>query len=105
MSGARPGLYVVLSGYRSLGGPLGHHREWVRNSSCSSTRPHAHERFTLCAILELGTMLDQLNTPALLAFEVLGRRIQLIESAYELSADGKSPDFFRSDDINRRQYV
>ena len=44
-------------------------------------------------------MFDQLNTPALLAFEVLGRRIQLIESAYELSADGKSPDFFHIEDI------
>ena len=31
--------------------------------------------------------------------ELLGRRLQLIESAYEMSGDGKAPDFFHSQDM------
>ena len=88
-----------MAGYRRYGGPLGHHREWLRNGACGPNRPHAHEHYTLCAILELAVMFDQLNVPSLLCFELLSRRVQLLESAYELAKDGKNPDFFHSQDI------
>ena len=94
-----PSLLEALQGYRRVGGPLGHHREWVRSSNCSANKPHAHEHYILCAILELAICFDQFNGPSSLALELLGRRLQLIESAYEMSGDGKAPDFFHSQDM------
>ena len=94
-----PSLLDVLRKYRHVGGPLGHHREWLKAANVPATRPHAHEHYTLCAALELLCCFDQLNCPALLGVELLGRRLQLIESAYEVSKDGKTPDFFHAEDL------
>ena len=78
---------------------MGHHREWVRCSGIDARRPHVHEHFVLCCILEFLCCYDQVNVPALLGCEVAIRRIQLLESAYDLAVDKKNPDFFHAEDF------
>ena len=94
-----PSALEAFKGYRHTGGPLGHHREWVKCSSSVANRPHAHEHYTLCAAVELLCCYDQLHGPHLLGIELLMRRIMLIESAYEYSKDGKAPDFWHASDM------
>ena len=53
----------------------------------------------LCCIIEFLACHDQVNVPALLGCEVAMRRIQLLESAYDLAADKKNPDFFHAEDF------
>ena len=53
----------------------------------------------LMCILEFLGCYDQCNLPQLLGVEILCRRAQLIESAFELSKDGKTPDFFHAEDM------
>ena len=89
----------VLRLWQRVGGPLAHHRNWVRCSGIDPKRPHVHEHFTLCCVLEYLCCFDQVNVPGLLGAEVAARRVQLLESAYELSADKKQPDFFHADDF------
>ena len=92
-------LKELLMKYQRVGGPLGHHRDWVKNSGIEKTRPHVHEHFILCCILEYLLCYDQLQVCNLLGCEVLARRLQLLESAYEMSSDKKSPDFFHAEDF------
>ena len=94
-----PTVLETFRGYRHAGGPLGHHREWVRTSHAQGKRPHLHEHYTLCAAIELLTCFDQVHMPCLIGAELLMRRLQLIESAYEISRDGKSPDFFHAEEM------
>ena len=61
-------------------------------------KPQIHEHFLLMLVLELFGCVDQLNLGALLGVEVLMRRAQLIESAFEMSKGG-APDFFHADDM------
>ena len=93
-----PSLMELFRGFRRAGGPISHHRQWVRQSGVGS-RPHAHEHYTLAASLELLASIDQVNAPSLVGAELLGRRMQLIESAYEQSRDGKTPDFFHAEEM------
>ena len=37
--------------------------------------------------------------PSLIGVELLMRRLQLIESTYEISKEGKSPDFFHAEEM------
>ena len=76
-----------------------HHREWVKASGVEAKRPQIHEHFTLMIILEMLGSFDQVNLGQLLGIEILVRRAQLIESAFDLSRDGKTPDFFHSQDM------
>ena len=92
-------LHDLLRLYLRCGGPLAHHREWVRCSGVDAKKPHVHEHFTLCCILEYLCCFDQVNVPGLMGAEVAARRLQLIESAFELSTDKKQPDFFHADDF------
>ena len=85
--------------YLRVGGPLAHHRNWVRNNGIEKNRPHVHEHFTLSCILEYLCCFDQVNTCGLLGAEIAVRRLQLLESAYDLSSDKKSPDFFHAEDF------
>ena len=92
-----PSVLEVFRGYRQAGGPLSHHREWVKHHNLHG-KPHGHERFTLCAALELLACFDQLNVPSLLGCELLVRRVMLLESAHELANNGR-PEFFHSEEI------
>ena len=76
---------------------MAHHRLWAKASNINIR--HAHEHFTLATTLELMCCFDQLNAPSLLSAELLGRRMQLIESAYEHSRDGKTPDFYHAEEM------
>ena len=89
----------ALSSYRRAGGPLGHHREWTRASKVEANKPQIHEHFLLMLVLEMLGCVDQLNLGALLGVEILMRRAQLIESAFELAGKGGAPDFFHADDM------
>ena len=86
----------TFRGYRAAGGPLGHHREWLK---CVGNvgRPHAHEHYALSAVLEMLACFDQVNVGSLMGIELLMRRLQLLESAYE-TGKGK-PDFGHSADV------
>eukprot|EP00969_Alexandrium_andersonii_P095289 4209214-Alexandrium_andersonii.AAC.1 len=53
----------------------------------------------LMTILELLGRVDQVNLGGLCGVEILRRRAQLIESTFELSRDGKTPDFFHSEEM------
>ena len=50
-------------------------------------KPHAHEHYVIMLTLEYLGCFDQVNLPALLGAEILARRAQLIESAYEASSE------------------
>ena len=92
-----PSLMELFRGFRRAGGPVAHHRLWTRQGSINLR--HAHEHFTLSTVLELMCCFDQLNAPSLLSAELIGRRIQLIESAYEHSKDGRTPDFYHAEEM------
>eukprot|EP00969_Alexandrium_andersonii_P067980 2998732-Alexandrium_andersonii.AAC.1 len=73
--------------------------EWLRTSGIDGKQPHAHEHFILTTALRYLGSVDQVNLPELPGVEVLVRRAQLIESAFELSKDGKTPDFFHGEEM------
>ena len=82
-----------LKGMRKVGGPMAHHRNWLTHSGVSNKKPQVHEHFTIMATLEAMGSYDQVNIPALMSAEILVRRAQLIESAFDMAADKNSPDF------------
>ena len=77
---------------------MGHHREWVRSAGLDPRKPQIHEHFALMLVLEMLGCVDQLGLGNLLGVEILLRRAQLIESAFELAKNG-NPDFFHADDM------
>jgi len=79
-------------------GPIQHHRDWLFHSGVEKTRSQAHEHFILCLILELGLLFDFLQVQNLMSFEIIARRIQLIESAFEQSQTG-APDFSAAEEF------
>jgi hypothetical protein len=92
-----PSVLEAFRGFRHVGGPVGHHREWTRANGLAG-EPHCHEHYTLCAAIELLICFDQLNAPSLLSVELLMRRLMLSESASEVGAQGR-PDFFHAEEI------
>ena len=83
---------------RRAGSFTDHHRLWMTKSNIDQRKPHAHEHFILCLAIDMFAMFDQVNLPSLLGGEILLRRMQLLESAYEQGVHG-APDFFHSDDM------
>ena len=58
-----------------------------------------YEHHVLSMVLQYAIEIDRLNAKNSVALELVVRRLQLIESAYEVSKDGKSPDFFHAEEM------
>ncbi|CAK0790534.1 unnamed protein product, partial [Prorocentrum cordatum] len=72
------------------------HYNWAHQLNSSGDRS-VHEHFYIMKVLELAAGVDQLNIPALVSLEALGRRAMLIEQAH-LNSPG-SPDYTGADDF------
>ena len=78
-------------------GPVARHHTWVSNSGIPSGDRSIHEHFVASKILEVAATLDQLNIVSLTCFELLVRRVQLIEQAHVHSPS--NPDYTSSEDF------
>jgi len=72
-------------------GPVRHHQTWVTTVGVPRERAQIWEHYILSLILEWGLLFDGLRAENLLSFELLARRLALIEKAFDLNAD--NPDF------------
>ena len=66
---------------RGGGGPLQHHQRWKTNVRGDENDRSIHEHELICMAMELGGCYDQLDLGVCACFEVLGRRLQLIEES------------------------
>ena len=78
-------------------GPIAHHHNWLTSSHVPSGDRSAHEHFVISKVLEAAAEVDQLNLPTLKSFEMLGRRLQVIELAHAHS--GSNADYTAADDL------
>ena len=77
--------------------PIARHNTWLNNSHIPIGDRSVHEHFCLSKIIAAATETDQLNLPALKSFELIGRRLQLIESAHMYNPT--SPDYSAGEDF------
>ncbi|CAE7249467.1 unnamed protein product, partial [Symbiodinium sp. CCMP2456] len=88
-----PSLQFALKQFGKIGGdPRLWFQLWLRRHHLAETDRTAHEVRTLIEALYLGGVYDQLNLPALAAFEAIGRRLQTITEAYAASP-GNAPEW------------
>ncbi|CAK0874147.1 unnamed protein product, partial [Prorocentrum cordatum] len=73
------------------------HHTWLSASGIPSGDRSIHEHFVISKGFDLAIELDQLNTMTLTSFELLGRRLQLIEQAHVYNPS--NPDYSNSDDF------
>ena len=59
--------------------PLGWHERWKSSFRLQDTDPHVEEHLFLCRALHASVTVDQLAVVNCLAFELLGRQLQMIE--------------------------
>ena len=79
VSGPRTFLWCCKSTSEHALHPLAHHSRFVQLSGFLSTDPAAQEHELLCRALELGLTFDQLQGAKLSCFELLARRLQMLE--------------------------
>jgi len=72
------------------------HNVWISASRIPDGDRSVHEHYVLSSVLDAGAEVDQLNLPTLKAFELLARRMMVIEAAHEVSAS--NPDYSLADD-------
>ena len=77
-------------------GPAPRHFNWISQSGVPGGDRSVHEHFCLSKILEVGAEVDQLNLPSLVSFELIGRRLMLIESAHQYNPS--NPDYSTAED-------
>ena len=65
--------------------------QWMRDVGVPETDRVRHEHGILCNILQTAMTYDQLEVSSLCSFELVARRLQLIEEAY--SSSPKAPKF------------
>jgi len=63
------------------GGPMQHHQRWRTSAKVDDSDRSVHEHEVLCLALELGGCYDQMELGSLAAFEVLARRLRLLEES------------------------
>ena len=81
-----------LDGLRSTGlTPMAGHRAWVADFGIPVGDRSVYEHQVIMKVLEVGACLDQLNLPALISMELLGRRAQVIEAAH--AHNPSNPDY------------
>eukprot|EP00971_Amphidinium_carterae_P253218 5027312-Amphidinium_carterae.1 len=91
LEGPRSGMWLARHCLEGGGSFIGNHAEWVRDSGLSSSDRSIHESECIARTLDYMLVRDQLNGPALVSFEVLCRRLQLIRAAHHQSP--ASPDY------------
>ena len=69
--------------------------KWMREAHVPDTDRVKHEHGCLMEMLEWALTYDQLDVSSLASFELLSRRVQLLEEAY--TANPKAPRFEGSD--------
>lgn len=62
--------------------PTSRHHGWVQVAGVPVGDRSVHEHYCIARVLEYAIEVDQLNVATLVAFEALGRRLQLIEQAH-----------------------
>ncbi|CAK0908034.1 unnamed protein product, partial [Prorocentrum cordatum] len=82
---------------QSAEGMVTRHHTWLSASGIPSGDRSIHEHFVISKVFDLAIELDQLNTMTLTSFELLGRRLQLIEQAHVYNPS--NPDYSNSDDF------
>ncbi|CAK0906068.1 unnamed protein product, partial [Prorocentrum cordatum] len=82
---------------QSSEGMVTRHHTWLSASGIPSGDRSIHEHFVISEVFDLAIELDQLNTMTLTSFELLGRRLQLIEQAHVHNPS--NPDYSNSDDF------
>ncbi|CAK0825859.1 unnamed protein product, partial [Prorocentrum cordatum] len=82
---------------QSSEGMVTRHHTWLSASGIPSGDRSIHEHFVISKVFDLAIELDQLNTMTLTSFELLGRRLQLIEQAHVYNPS--NPDYSNSDDF------
>ena len=89
-----PAVIVDLARtWASHGGVLQHVRDFFREMGMAAGSGHRHEMVTLAIAIEMALSVDQLRPGSLLCLEVMGRRLSLMEFAYESTPRGGTPDF------------
>ena len=78
-------------------GMVARHHTWVREANIPAGDRSVFEHLVISKVIEIGAELDQLNLPTLLSFELLGRRLQLLEQAHLINPS--NPDYSMSDDF------
>ena len=81
LEGPRTVRWMAKEIAKAGGGPLQHHQRWKAAVRGDEGDRSVHEHELLCLALELAGCYDQLDIGSLAAFEVLGRRLQLIEES------------------------
>ena len=81
LEGPRTVRWMATEIARAGGGSLQHHQRWRVAAKVDDSDRSVHEHEVLCLALELAGSYDQMELGALSSFEVLARRIQLIEES------------------------
>jgi len=81
LEGPRTVRWLSKEFVKSGGGPLRQHQNWRKDIKAEDNDRSIHEHELLALAFELGGCYDQLDISALASFEVLARRMQLIEES------------------------
>ena len=82
MDGPRTARWLCEAMVKTGGGPIARSVRWAREAEVPSGDRSRHEHAILSRILEYGVTYDMLNVANLASFEVVARRLQLIEEAH-----------------------
>ena len=75
--------------------PSTHHEDWLRTARIPDGDRSIYEHECLSRILDAMISTDQLNAPALLSAELIGRRLAVIKEAHRLNPS--TPDYTSAD--------
>ena len=92
MDGPRTLRWLAKEMAKSGGGPLRHRQNWRTLCKADESDRAVHEHESICLALEMGGSYDQLDCGSCACFEVLARRLQLIEDARVISPTAPSYD-------------
>ena len=82
--------------WERYGDVLAQTRDFIREQCVPDKRAHRHEMGTWAQFIELALCVDQLNPEGCLCLEVAGRRLSLLQFAYQSVPRGGNPDFSMS---------
>ena len=77
--------------------PVARSRAWALEAGVPAGDRSAYEHHVLMKVLEVACEVDQLNLMSLQAFELICRRVQVIEAAHAFS--GANPDYTSAEDM------
>ena len=91
LEGPRTSLWWLQACARSGGTALTRHHRWVSEGGIPRGDRAVHEHEVLSRVVDATVLFDSLNASNLLSFEVVCRRLQLIEAAH--LGDPTAPDY------------